>query len=65
MSLQGRIAELSSRHQRLDEEIEQEQKRPAADDARLHDLKRRKLKIKEDGSWYMLSSAGFREKGVE
>ncbi|MCH2457233.1 MAG: YdcH family protein [Henriciella sp.] len=48
MSLQGRISELSSRHQSLDEEIEQEQKRPAADEARLHDLKRRKLKIKEE-----------------
>lgn len=48
MSLQGRINELSNRHQRLDQEIEQEQKRPAADDVRLHDLKRRKLKIKEE-----------------
>lgn len=48
MSLQGRINELSNRHQRLDHEIEQEQKRPAADDVRLHDLKRRKLKIKEE-----------------
>ena len=48
MSLQGRIAELSNRHQRLDEEIEQEQKRPAVDENRLHDLKRRKLKIKEE-----------------
>lgn len=48
MSLQGRIAELSNRHQRLDEEIHQEQKRPAVDEARLYDLKRRKLKIKEE-----------------
>ena len=48
MSLQGRITELSNRHQRLDEEIEQEHKRPAADEIRLHDLKRRKLRIKEE-----------------
>jgi hypothetical protein len=48
MSIQGRIEELSHRHERLDQEIEQEQKRPAANDVRLHDLKRRKLKIKEE-----------------
>ena len=48
MSLQGRITELSHRHQRLDQEIEEEQKRPAADEIRLYDLKRKKLKIKEE-----------------
>ena len=36
------------RHQRLDQEIEEEQKRPAADEIRLYDLKRKKLKIKEE-----------------
>ena len=48
MSLQGRIEELSNRHRRLDEEISQEHKRPAADDVRLHHLKRKKLRIKEE-----------------
>ncbi|MEM5515950.1 DUF465 domain-containing protein [Henriciella sp. AS95] len=48
MSLQGRIEELASRHRRLDEEISDEQKRPAADEVRLHELKRKKLKIKEE-----------------
>ena len=48
MSLQGRIEELASRHRRLDHEISEEQKRPAADEVRLHDLKRKKLKIKEE-----------------
>ncbi|WP_084420525.1 YdcH family protein [Henriciella litoralis] len=48
MSLQGRIEELSNRHQRLDQEISEEQKRPAADEVRLYDLKRKKLKIKEE-----------------
>lgn len=48
MSLQGRIEELSTRHRKLDEEISEEQKRPAADEVRLHELKRKKLKIKEE-----------------
>lgn len=48
MSVQGRINELSSRHHRLDQQIEEEQKRPAADEIRLHDLKRQKLRIKEE-----------------
>lgn len=48
MSIQGRIEELYSRHRRLDQAIEEEQKRPAADEVRLHDLKRKKLKIKEE-----------------
>ena len=48
MSIQGRIQELSSRHRKLDQAISEEQKRPAADEIRLHDLKRQKLKIKEE-----------------
>ena len=48
MSIQGRIEELSSRHRKLDQAISEEQKRPAADEVRLHDLKRQKLKIKEE-----------------
>lgn len=48
MSVQGRIEELSHRHRRLDEQIEQEQKRPSSDSLTLKDLKRQKLKIKEE-----------------
>lgn len=48
MSLHGRIEELSNRHRRLDQEISDEQKRPAADEVKLHHLKRKKLKIKEE-----------------
>ncbi|MGB3625679.1 MAG: DUF465 domain-containing protein [Henriciella sp.] len=32
----------------MDQEISEEQKRPAADEVRLHRLKRKKLKIKEE-----------------
>lgn len=48
MSVQGRIEELSNRHRKLEETIEAEQKRPLADSVTLHDLKRQKLKIKEE-----------------
>lgn len=48
MSLQGRIEELSNRHRQLDELIQREQKRPSSDSLTLKDLKRRKLRIKEE-----------------
>ena len=48
MSLQGRIEELSQRHRKLDESIQAEEKRPATDTIRLKDLKRQKLRIKEE-----------------
>lgn len=47
MSLNGRISELSAKHRTLDEQISSEQKRPSADGLVLKDLKRQKLKIKE------------------
>lgn len=50
MSLQGRIEELSRRHRQLDAKIHSEQKRPAVDDKTLKDLKRQKLRIKEEMS---------------
>ena len=48
MSLQGRIEELAQRHRKLDETIQAEQKRPATDALRVKDLKRQKLRIKEE-----------------
>ncbi|MEE9380760.1 MAG: YdcH family protein [Hyphomonadaceae bacterium] len=48
MSLTGRIEELSNRHRRLDTEIDTEQKRPAGDPLRLSELKRKKLRVKEE-----------------
>ena len=50
MSKQGRIEELSRRHAQLEDKIEDEQKRPAADDTTLKELKRQKLRIKEEMS---------------
>lgn len=48
MSLTGRIEELNRRHAKLEERIQLEQKRPAADDTTLKVLKRKKLRIKEE-----------------
>ncbi len=48
MSLSGRITELAAKHQKLDHEIHTEQKRPSADTIRLAELKKMKLRIKEE-----------------
>jgi hypothetical protein len=47
MSLNGRISELAAKHRQLDEQIALEQKRPSSDDLVIRDLKRQKLRIKE------------------
>ena len=48
MAIEARIRELGSRHQNLDRAITDELRRPSSDSLRLHDLKRRKLKLKEE-----------------
>ena len=48
MSLQGRIAELTNRHQKLDQKISEEMKRPNSDSLELRQLKQQKLRIKEE-----------------
>ncbi|GLI94317.1 DUF465 domain-containing protein [Methylocystis echinoides] len=48
MSLQGHIVELQRRHEALEKEIAQEQLHPNADEARLLELKRKKLLIKDE-----------------
>ena len=48
MALEARIRELGSRHQALETQIQDELSRPASDDIRLKELKRQKLKLKEE-----------------
>ncbi len=48
MSIQGRIEELSSKHKALEDQIKVQQKQPATDALHLTELKRRKLKIKDE-----------------
>jgi hypothetical protein len=48
MAIEARIRELGSRHETLERAIQDEVSRPAADDLRIRELKRRKLKLKEE-----------------
>lgn len=47
MAIDGRIRELGHRHQTLDRAIDEEMSRPLSDSIRLKELKRQKLKLKE------------------
>lgn len=48
MAIEARIRELGSRHHNLEKAIEEEIRRPAYDSLHLHELKRQKLKLKEE-----------------
>ena len=48
MAVEARIRELGSRHKSLEDAIQDEMRRPAADDLRLKELKRQKLRLKEE-----------------
>ena len=47
MAIEARIRELGMRHQTLEREIQDEVSRPSADAVRLTELKRQKLRLKE------------------
>jgi hypothetical protein len=48
MAIEARIRELGTRHQALERQIEDELARPWFDDDHLKDLKRQKLRLKEE-----------------
>jgi hypothetical protein len=48
MAIEARIRELDSRHETLERAIADEAGRPASDELRLRELKRRKLRLKEE-----------------
>jgi hypothetical protein len=48
MALDAHIAELSERHRALDRKIEEELARPTADDLKIAELKRLKLRLKDE-----------------
>ncbi|MCW2285288.1 hypothetical protein M2323_003185 [Rhodoblastus acidophilus] len=48
MSMQAHLAELERRHQALQREIEKEETLPGTDELKLHELKRRKLILKDE-----------------
>ena len=48
MVVENHISELSQRHRVLDLKIEKEQSRPLIDDVKVAELKRQKLKLKDE-----------------
>ncbi|MGB0747734.1 MAG: YdcH family protein [Magnetospiraceae bacterium] len=48
MSLQDRIAALTAKHQALEAQIEEENRRPLPDEGIIIGLKRQKLRIKDE-----------------
>ena len=48
MAIEARIRELGMRHQHLERAIEDELRRPLSDSFRLSELKRQKLRLKEE-----------------
>jgi hypothetical protein len=48
MSLEGHIVELQRRHEALEKEIEEERHHASSDERKVLELKRRKLKIKDE-----------------
>ena len=47
MAIESRIRELGSRHQSLDRELHDEHRAPSPDSLRMYELKRQKLRLKE------------------
>ena len=47
MNMDARIRELSERHKRIEDAITSELKHPTGDDGRVHELKRKKLRLKD------------------
>jgi hypothetical protein len=48
MAIEARIRELDLRHQTLERAIEDEVSRPSGDDFKVMELKRQKLRLKEE-----------------
>ena len=48
MALDAHLEELSEKHRALDQKIEEELARPTADDLKIAELKRQKLRLKDE-----------------
>ncbi len=48
MSVEARIAELNHRHAKLEQDLSNELNHPSSDDTVITDLKRQKLRLKEE-----------------
>ena len=57
MSIQEHLVELKARHRELEEEIEDALAHPSTDDAKIAELKRRKLHVKDEIARMQASSS--------
>ncbi|THD77422.1 MAG: DUF465 domain-containing protein [Phenylobacterium sp.] len=48
MAMEARLRELGARHQSLEKAIQDELRRPSSDELKLKELKRQKLKLKDE-----------------
>jgi hypothetical protein len=48
MSIEDRLESLRTKHAALDAELESETHRPSPDEVHIHDLKRQKLRLKDE-----------------
>ena len=48
MSLENHLQELSARHKKIDDALQEEAKRPSSDSLKMSRMKREKLKLKEE-----------------
>jgi len=48
MSMQSHLAELERRHKTLETEIEKELLHPGCDESHVHELKKKKLRLKDE-----------------
>lgn len=48
MTVAAHLAELRKKHEHLSAMVEEEQRAPGSDALRIHDLKKQKLKLKEE-----------------
>ena len=48
MSMQTSLSDLEAKHRLLEDQINEMQSHPAADELKIHELKRRKLQLKDE-----------------
>ena len=58
MSMTSHLSALEQKHKALERQIEDELSRPSADDARVAELKRLKLKLKDEITRLRINASG-------
>lgn len=60
MTVAAHLAELSEKHRMLDQKIQEETSRPAADETRISQWKREKLRLKDEMTKLQRANGQFR-----